>query len=347
MEQYTEISRLIWEDGRSQFLRDSGSEAFLKRQDSSYMMAGDILISNVTLENVLIFLFIFLLTVVAANISYVLVRNFLDSKVSLPNSKLTARVTEYSLYAVGFYYGIRYVLNLDVNAMIASLGIFSIALAFGSQQIIQNFIAGVIISIARPVQLDDWVEIGDTGICNIKDIGLTRTVLRNINGNLYFVPNSVMISTTITNYTKAGFNEISVPLTVPQTLDLEEVKKIIKEAANEHEKILPNVSEVEKGIITKLLELSNIKLLFKEKFKISMLEPRVLISDISESSITLSIRIWIREIEKKDEIVSEFLENLLEKLKIYHHTANSSANNGNSVTTGQVMGDDLSEAAHK
>jgi len=47
-----------------------------------------------------------------------------------------------------------------------------------------------------------------------------------------------------------------------------------------------------------------------------MLEPKILISDISDSKITFSVRIWIREIDKKDEIVSELLEKILAKLKV-------------------------------
>lgn len=279
------------------------------------MVGEKILIGNVTLENFLIFIFIFLLTVVAGNISYSLVRRLLDDKLSLGNSKLIAKIAEYTFYILGLYYGVRYVLDLDLSAFVASLGIFSIALAFGSQQIIQNFIAGLLISVVRPVQLDDWVEIGDTGISNIKDIRLTRTVLRNKNGKLFYVPNSVLISTIIINYTKSGFVEIPVPLTIPYSCDFEKVKKIVKEVAHAHAKILPNVSRVEKDIISKLFELSNIKILFKDKFDMSMFEPRVLISDISDSKTTLSVRIWIREIDKKDEIVSEFLESLLAKFK--------------------------------
>jgi len=292
------------------------SEAFLKTENDSNPMVGDkILIGNVSLEYFLIFIFIFLLTVVVGNISYALMRRLFDDKLSLRNSKLIARVIEYTLYILGFYYGVRYVLNLDLNALIASLGIFSIAVAFGSQQIIQNFIAGLLISVGRPIQLDDWVEIGDTGISNIKDIKLTRTVLRNKDGKLFYVPNSLLISTIIINYTKSGFVEIPVPLTIPYTCDIEKVKNIIKEVAHGHRKILPNVSRVEQNIISKLIELSNIRILFKDKLDMSMFEPRVLISDISDSKTTLSVRIWIREIDKKDEIISEFLEKLLEKFK--------------------------------
>jgi len=277
------------------------------------MVGDNILIGNVTLENFLIFIFIFLLTVVAGNISYALVRRLLDDKLSMRNSKVIAKITEYTFYILGLYYGVRYVLDFNLSAFVASLGIFSIAVAFGSQQIIQNFIAGLLISVVRPVQLDDWVEIGDTGISNIKEIKLTRTVLRNKNGKLFLVPNSLLISSIIINYTKSGFVEIPVPLTIPYTSDFEKVKNIVQEVAHENAKILPNVSRVEKDIISKLFELSNIKILFKDKLDMSLFEPRVLISDISDSKTTLSIRIWIREIDKRDEIISEFLEKLLEK----------------------------------
>jgi len=192
------------------------------------MVGGNIFIGNVTLENFLIFLFIFLLTVITANISYALLRRLLDDKLSLGSSKLIAIIIQYSFYALGFYYGVRYVLNLDLNALIASLGIFSIALAFGAQQIIQNFIAGVLISVVRLIQIDDWVEIGDTGISNIKEIKLTRTVLRNRNGKLFYVPNSVMVSTVVINYTRSGFTEVPILLSIPYSYDFEKVKISLK-----------------------------------------------------------------------------------------------------------------------
>jgi len=278
-------------------------------------MADNILIGNVTLGNFFIFIFIFVMTVVAGNIAYSLIRWFLDGKVSLRNSKLMARVIEYAIFILGFYYGVRYVLLLDLNALVASLGIIGIAIAFASQQIIQNFIAGILISVGRPIHLDDWVEIGDSGICNIKDILLTRTVLHNRNGRLIYIPNSVLISSSIINYTRSGFVEIPIALTIPADSDLEMIKKIIKTVAHEHPKILPNVPVRERDIITKLLELPNIKMLFNDTPDMSRFEPRILISGISDSGLALSIRFWIREINKKDEIISEFLEELYKEIK--------------------------------
>lgn len=58
------------------------------------MVGGNIFIGNVTLENFLIFLFIFLLTVIAANISYALMRRLLDDKISVGSSKLISIVIQ-------------------------------------------------------------------------------------------------------------------------------------------------------------------------------------------------------------------------------------------------------------
>ena len=228
---------------------------------------------------------------------------------------MIARVSEYAVFMIGFSYGLYYVLGLELRAFVASLGIIGIAAAFASQQVIQNFIAGILIAVSRPVQIDDWVEIGGTGISNIKDITLTRTVLRDKNGRLYYIPNSAVISSIITNYTKSGFVEISVPLTIPCASYTEQVKWIIMNVAHENPKILPNVPAEEKDIITRIIELQNIKMFFKDKLDMSMFKPRILISGVSDSGITLSIRLWIREINKKDEIISEFFDELLKNFK--------------------------------
>ncbi|HEY9206034.1 MAG TPA: mechanosensitive ion channel domain-containing protein [Candidatus Methanoperedens sp.] len=278
-------------------------------------MLGDISIGGVTLENLLIFIFILIITFIAGDFSYAVTRKLLDGRLSLGNSKLIARITEYTVFILGFSFGVYFILQLKLTALAASLGIIGIAVAFASQQLIQNFIASILISIGRPIRLDDWVEIGDSGISSIRDITLMRTVLRDKNGRLFYIPNSVLMSSVIINYTKSGLVEVPVQLKVPFSSDLEKIKKVIFEVANEHENILPNVFGEEKDIITRLLELPSIKMLFKDKTDMNMFEPKILASEISDSGMTLSIRIWIRQIEKKDEIISEFLEELLKRFK--------------------------------
>jgi len=282
------------------------------------MASDNFFIGKVPLEAFLLFLFTFLLTLIVGNVAYVLMRWLLDDKLSRRNSKLLARVTQYAVIVSGIYLGIHQVLGEDLTAFAASLGVFSIALAFSSQQIIQNLIAGFLIIIERPIQLEDWIEVGgapETGVCKVKDITLTTTVLRHTNGRLIYLPNSVLLSSRLINYTKSGVVEIPVPLTIPYGSDLEKIKGIVLDVVNENAWILPNVPLEEKSMMKQLLEMPRFKRLFEHEVEVTLFEPRVLIADIAGSKITLSIRIWIREINRKDEIVSDFLASLSKRLK--------------------------------
>jgi small-conductance mechanosensitive channel len=66
------------------------------------------------------------------------------------------------------------------------------------------------------------------------------------------------------------------------------------------------------------LELYRLKGLYDHDVTESSFEPRLLISEIAGASMTLSLRIWIREINKKDEIVSDYLESLWKRLPDEH-----------------------------
>jgi hypothetical protein len=96
---------------------------------------------------------------------------------------------------------------------------------------------------------------------------------------------------------------------------LGDIKRIVIEAADDNAWILPNVPLEEKSIMTHLLEMPRFKRFFDSDFTIKMFEPKILIADISGSNITLSIRFWIRDVNRKDEIVSELLYAVLKRLK--------------------------------
>lgn len=283
------------------------------------MAESKILIGNVTIENFLLFFFILIVTLIFGNLVNLLARRFFDERLSIRNSKIVARILQYFFIAIGLYYGIYYELGLDLTALAASLGVIGIAIAFSSQQIIQNVIAGFLVSIQRQIQIEDWVKVGgvpDTGIGKVKDITLTSTIIRDIDGKLVYIPNSMLLSSKIINYTKAGFTEVPIQIKIPYTSEYEKVRDIIIEVANENKSILSTTTQRGKSSIEKILQLPNIKKIFADKpLNMEIFKPRVLISEISDSKITFSVRFWILEIQRKDEITSEFLNTLLERFK--------------------------------
>ena len=164
------------------------------------------------------------------------------------------------------------------------------------------------------IQVEDWIETGNSGVCRVKDIRLTNTLLRNVNGRLIYVPNSYLLNNFVINYTQAGFFQVPIDINLPGSSDFPAVKKIIIDVADKNKKILPSVSRSENIFLKRILELSRIQNLFNKKFDQKNLEPEVLITNIS-SNITISIRIWIREVNMKDQIVSDFLDELRSEFK--------------------------------
>jgi small-conductance mechanosensitive channel len=134
-------------------------------------------------------------------------------------------------------------------------------------------------------------------------------------GKLIFVPNATIISSMVINYTRAGFNEITIPVRVQFTQDLERVKRVILEVADADESVLPNVRSIKKDKFERLLQNSRVKKMLDREPPMEMFQPRVLITNVSGLEISLSIRLWVIDIQNREEIISNFLKRLMERFE--------------------------------
>jgi len=274
--------------------------------------------SAISLEDYLIFIVALIITVIAANIAYSLMWAYLSGRMSRSFARWVARVFMYTVLTVGIYYAAYYTLGLDVTALLASLGILGIAVAFASQQILQNFLAGVLISLSRPIQLDDWIQMGGeplTGVSQVKDVTLTRTVLRDLDGRIYYVPNSLILTSKIVNYSRSGLVRVSVQFSVPNDLDLAAVGETILKSLDAHAAVLPNVSDEEERRVRSLIEIPSVRRLFPVPSTLAAFQPEVLVAAIGTMDTTLSIRFWIRDVVSRDRVVSDFLADLRNRMR--------------------------------
>jgi len=267
----------------------------------------------------LLFVLVILVTMIGGRLIYNLIRNTVDQRFSRRGSKVLAKTFQYSIYAIGLYFGIVSVWGVsNMTALGASLGLAALGVGFASQQIIQNLMAGAMLAFDRRIILDDWIDISGTTdfvIARVNDITLTRTVLLDPSGKLIFVPNATIISSMVINYTRAGFNEITIPVRVQFTQDLERVKRVILEVADADESVLPNVRSIKKDKFERLLQNSRVKKMLDREPPMEMFQPRVLITNVSGLEISLSIRLWVIDIQNREEIISNFLKRLMERFE--------------------------------
>ncbi len=259
------------------------------------------------------FIIVVLATIVLAKGTNMLTRRLLDSRISRTQSKAAARLLQYMVLALGLYLGFWEVLGLDMTALLASLGILGIGVALASQQVLMNAFSGILMSFTKPVKIDEWVEVSGvpvTGIGKVKDINLMNTVIKDLDGRILYVPNSVMVNNKVINYSRAGIVAIRVSVWLRSLKDFEGIKNAVLDVADKDPLILPNVGEEERKKVTKTFELKSVSRYLEKKVDLSQFAPSVIIKDVQREKVEVDIKIWIRDISRKDEIVTGFLDSL-------------------------------------
>jgi small-conductance mechanosensitive channel len=274
---------------------------------------------GITLGSVLAFFLALTFVIIIAYICYKAIKALLIRYTSRSFARWAARIVGYIIFFVLLYVVDLYILGLDLNATIASLGIISIALAFASQQVISNLLAGFIIAINRTIRIDDWVEIGGdptTGIAQVKDMSFTRTILQDRDGRVFMVPNAVLLSSKIVNYSKSGYIEISVPITLPLTIPFDKAKPVILELLSENPEVISNGSGYKIPPSGRIHSSYFFQGYTGRKENPPRLDSRVLLTGITHLATSVSIRFWIADATRKDDIISTVLSEVGRRLNL-------------------------------
>ncbi len=120
-------------------------------------------------------------------------------------------------------------LGVNIGPLLAGLGIAGIAIGFGAQSLVKDVIAGTFILIDNQYGRGDVVEIaGKTGV--VEDIGLRRTVLRDLDGVAHYVPNGeIVVSSNMTQ----EYSRVNMNVSVSYSEDLDRVMEVINEVGEE------------------------------------------------------------------------------------------------------------------
>ena len=131
---------------------------------------------------------------------------------------LLTSVFNYVLYfAVAI--GVLGTLGVDVSSLLAVAGVGGVAIGFGSQTLVKDCISGMFLWAEGHVQVGDVVTVGDqTG--TVEAINLRTTVLRNVNGSLYAVPNGDI--RTVVNMSR-DFRRALADILVPHGVPLSDI----------------------------------------------------------------------------------------------------------------------------
>jgi small-conductance mechanosensitive channel len=196
--------------------------------------------TDVTVSSLAISIGILVLTWIAARIAKKLVAERLLARTGLAVGARYAvgRVLGYLIWLVG---GMLALNAIGINA--TSLAAFSAALGvgigFGLQDIVKNFIAGIIVLLERPVMVGDRIEI-DKQVGDVVEIRTRSTVIRTNDDVYLIVPNSKFITDTVVNWSfRSGRIRFRVPIGVASDSNPRQVEEALLAAAAKVEGVLP------------------------------------------------------------------------------------------------------------
>ena len=125
-------------------------------------------------------------------------------------------------------------LGLDLSNIAIIAGALSVGIGFGLQNIVNNFVSGLILLVERPVKVGDWVEVGaHQGY--VKRIKVRATELQTFQRSEVIIPNSELLSSSVVNWThKDTLARVDISVGVSYGSDIELVRDTLLECAKNH-----------------------------------------------------------------------------------------------------------------
>jgi potassium efflux system protein len=189
-------------------------------------------------------------------------------------SYATSRLLHYVILAIGFVVALG-VLGVDLTKVTVLAGAFGVGIGFGLQQVVNNFVCGMILLFERPIHVGDMIEIGDL-LGEVRRIGIRASTVHTRQGADIVVPNSQFITANVTNWTLSDqLRRIELPVGVNYSAPPKQVIEVLEGVARANPRVLQDPP------------------------------PQALFVGFGDSSINFELRAWTDEFQQWRQVLSE------------------------------------------
>lgn len=160
-------------------------------------------------------------------------------------------------------------LGLDLSNLALIAGALSVGLGFGLQNVVNNFVSGLILLVERPIKPGDWVVVGGNE-GNVKKVNVRSTEIETFQRASVIIPNADLISTPVVNWThKNMLGRVEIRVGVAYGTDPRLVESILVDCAKAHANVITSPP------------------------------PNVLFMDFGDSALIFELRAFLHDVEKR------------------------------------------------
>lgn len=173
------------------------------------------------------------------------------------------RIIYYVLMVLGMM-AVLQTLGIQMGSLTVLVGALGVGIGFGLQNIVNNFVSGLILLFERPIKVGDWIDLeGTSG--KVTDIGARSTKVVTADNITIILPNGDCLSQKLTNWSyNASGVRFRIPVSVAYGSNMDLVKQLLLELGSKHPKVLESPG------------------------------PKVFFKEFGDSALNLELGIWIR-----------------------------------------------------
>ena len=190
-------------------------------------------------SNILRFLLILVLGVVAIRVTVAIVKKILNGEKSKLKGTAANFLTSLIKSALVCVYVIMLLssLGVDTTSLVAIFSVLTLALSLAVQGVISNLASGIMLVATKPFEEGDYVDIDGTA-GTVEKINITCTKLKTGDNKVVTIPNSNVTSSNVINYSTKGTRRLDITFSVAYGTDVAKVKEVILGVIAKHDTVL-------------------------------------------------------------------------------------------------------------
>ncbi|WP_431191258.1 mechanosensitive ion channel family protein [Leptolyngbya subtilissima] len=243
----------------------------------------------ILLPNVVLALIVFVIFFFVARAIKKIVRNLTRNRRQARNlGMVLGRLAQGTTILVGLFIALTIVIpSLKANDLVQLLGISGVAIGFAFRDILQNFLAGILILLTEPFQIDDQIVFKDFE-GTVENIETRATTIRTYDGRRIVIPNSELFTNSVTVNTAFENRRLEYDIGIGYGDDIDEARRLILEAIHETDGALKTPA------------------------------PDAIVVELADSTVNIRARWWVQPPRRADvlDLQDRVLTNIKNKLTV-------------------------------